>query len=352
MTKVATLKDIASRVGVSLNTVSRSLRAPQTVRPELRARIKTALEELNYVPNRLAGGLAGSDTGVVGVIVTSLHYSEFATIIEAMQVRLAEAGLQLMIGNSRYEPEEELALVLALLSWRPAAFVIVGTDHHPRARELLATSGKCVVEIWDCADPVVDSGVGMDHRAIGAMQVDHLYEQGCRRLAFAGSLRPHDQRAHKRLAGARARARQLKLRALVIATEPVIGVPEMGDRLVQKILAGDPAIDGIICNGDIVAHGVLRGLKAARRRIPDDVAVIGFGENPSNSCLDPPLTSISPPRVDIGRKTADLILKRIAGGPAECILIPPELIVRQSTQRTQQRRKAQTKCPHKNPTSS
>jgi LacI family gluconate utilization system Gnt-I transcriptional repressor len=343
MTKVATLKDIASRVGVSLNTVSRSLRAPQTVRPEMRARIKIALEELNYVPNRLAGGLAGSDTSVVGVIVTSLHYSEFATIIEAMQMRLAEAGLQLMIGNTRYEPEEELALVRALLSWRPAAIVIVGTDHHPRARELLATSGHCVVEIWDCVDPVIDSGVGMDHRAIGAMQVDHLYEQGCRRLAFTGSLRPHDQRAHKRLAGARARVRQRKLSALLIATEPAIGVPEMGDRLVQKILAGDPAIDGIICNGDIVAHGVLRGLKAARRRIPDDVAVIGFGDNPSNSCLNPPLTSINPPRVAIGQKTADLILKRIAGGPAECILLPPELIVRQSTQRKHERQRAQAK---------
>ena len=343
MTKVATLKDIASRVGVSLNTVSRSLRAPQTVRPEMRARIKIALEELNYVPNRLAGGLAGSDTGVVGVIVTSLHYSEFATIIEAMQVRLAEAGLQLMIGNTRYEPEEELALVRALLSWRPAAIVIVGTNHHPRARELLAASGKCVVEIWDCVDPVVDSGVGMDHRAIGAMQVDHLYEQGCRRIAFAGSLRTHDDRAHKRLAGVRARIRQRKLRALLIATEPAIGIPEMGERLVQTILAGDPAIDGIICNGDIVAHGVLRGLKAARRRIPDDVAVIGFGDNPSNSCLDPPLTSINPPRIDIGQKTADLILKRIAGGAAECILLRPELIVRQSTQRKQERRKAQGK---------
>ena len=334
MKAAATLKDVALRVGVSLNTVSRSLRAPHTVRPELRQRIQVALDELNYLPNRLAGGLAGSGTSVVGMVVTSLHYSEFASIIDSMQLRLAQAGLQLMIGNSHYEPEEELRLVRSMLSWRPAAVVIVGTDHHPRARALLAESGKPVVEIWDCADPLIDSGVGMDHRAIGVMQVDHLHAQGCRRLAFVGSLRAHDQRAHKRLEGALQRASQLQLHPLAVATEPAMGNPEMGARLAGRVLADDPSIDAIICNGDVVAHGVLQGLRQRKLRVPQDVAVIGFGENPSNACLEPPLTSINPPRVEIGRRTAELILKRHDGLPAERILIAPELIVRRSSQRS------------------
>lgn len=328
-----TLKDVALRVGVSLNTVSRSLRAPQTVRPELRRRIESVLDELNYVPNRLAGGLAGSDTGVIGVIVTSLYHSEFAGVVEAIQERLAEAGLQVMIGNSRYEPEEELRLVRAMLSWRPAAVVIVGTDHHPRARELLASSGKPVIEIWDCSDPLVDSGVGMDHRAIGAMQVDHLFEQGCRRLAFLGSLRRHDHRAHKRLEGAVDCVRRLRLRPLAVVTEAAMGHPEMGERLLHRLMLQDDAVDAIICNGDVIAHGVLKGLREQRRRVPDAVAVVGFGENPTNTCIQPQLTSINPPRLEMGRRTAELIQKRIDGSPAERILVSPELVVRASSSR-------------------
>ena len=135
------------------------MRAPHTVRPELRRRIEAVLDEVNYVPNRLAGGLAGAHTAVVGVIISSLYYSEFAAIIDAMQMELASAGLQVMIGNSRYDPDEEWRLVQAMLSWRPAAIAIVGTDHHPRARELLVNSGRPVIEIWDCGDSVIDSGV-------------------------------------------------------------------------------------------------------------------------------------------------------------------------------------------------
>ncbi|MFN0164606.1 MAG: LacI family DNA-binding transcriptional regulator [Burkholderiales bacterium] len=332
--RATTLADVAGAVGVSLNTVSRSLRAPQTVRPELRRRIEHMAEQMDYVPNSLAGGLAGAHTGVVGVIVTSLHYSEFAAVIETMQTELGAAGLSLMIGNSRYQPDEELRLVRSMLGWRPAALAIVGTDHHPRARALLKSAGRPVVEIWDCADTLVDSGVGMDHRAIGALQVDHLIRQGCRRLAFVGSAREHDYRAHKRLEGAIAMARQRRCRALLVATEPSIGHPDMGERLLRDVLARDPAIDGVICNGDVIAHGVLRGLRHFGRRVPQDVAVIGFGEHPSNTCLEPALSSIDPPRVDMGRRAAALILGRIDGEAPGRVIVAPQLIVRASSARS------------------
>jgi LacI family transcriptional regulator, gluconate utilization system Gnt-I transcriptional repressor len=332
-----TLKDVAARVGVSINTVSRSLRAPQTVRPELRRRIEAVLDEINYVPNRLAGGLAGAHTGVVGVIVTSLYYSEFAAIIEAMQVELASAGLHVMIGNSRYDPDEELRLVRAMLSWRPAAIAIVGTDHHPRAREILANSGKPVIEIWDCADRVIDSGVGMDHRAVGAMQAEHLIDQGCRRLAFVGALRPHDQRAQKRLQGAQEAVRKRRVRAMLVATDEAGGHPDLGERLMQRALASEPAIDGVVCNSDVIAFGAVRALMRAGKRIPEDIALIGFGDNVASTCVTPPVSTIAPPRVDIGQRAARLILARIDGSPAEKLVLTPNLIARASSQRANRR---------------
>jgi LacI family transcriptional regulator, gluconate utilization system Gnt-I transcriptional repressor len=92
----STLASIAGRVGVSVNTVSRALRAPNTVRPELRREITKAMEELNYVPNRLAGGLAGTRSDIVGVVVTSLYFSEFAAMVDTLQSALLAGNLQVM----------------------------------------------------------------------------------------------------------------------------------------------------------------------------------------------------------------------------------------------------------------
>lgn len=325
-----TLADVAARAGVSLNTVSRALRAPHTVRPPLRRRIEEVLDELNYVPNRLAGGLAGSHTGVVGVILTSLFFSEFAAVVDTLQAELADAGFSVMLGNSRYDPEEELRLVRAMLSWRPAAMALVGIDRHPRAADLLRASGIPVIEVWDAVGEAIDSAVGMDHSAIGAMQARHLLAQGYRRPAFIGCVRVHDYRAHKRLAGYQAAVHEAGLEPVWMA-EPTGGHPDLGERLALQVLARHPQVDSFVCNSDVIAMGALRGL---RGRVPDEIGVVGFGDNEAGSCLSPSLTSIHPPRAEIGRQAANVIAARIAGEPASRHLFEAGLALRQSTVRS------------------
>jgi LacI family gluconate utilization system Gnt-I transcriptional repressor len=324
-----TLADVAARAGVSLNTVSRALRAPHTVRPPLRRRIEEVLDELNYVPNRLAGGLAGSHTGVVGVILTSLFFSEFAAVVDTLQAELADAGFSVMLGNSRYDPEEELRLVRAMLSWRPAAMALVGIDRHPRAADLLRSSGIPVIEVWDTAGAAVDSVVGMDHAAIGAMQTRHVLAQGYRRPAFIGCVREHDYRAHKRLAGYTEAVHKAGLESISL-TEPTGGHPDLGEGLALRALQRHPEIDALVCNSDIIAMGAMRGL---RGRVPGAVGVIGFGDNEAGACMTPSLTSVRPPRAEIGRRTAAVIAARIAGEPPSHHLFEAELALRQSTAR-------------------
>lgn len=328
-----TLADVAAQAGVSINTVSRSLRVPQTVRPALRRHIHEVLARINYVPNRLAGGLAGAHTGVVGVVITTLFYSEFAATIDAMQRELAAADLHVMIGNSRYDPEEEFRLVRAMLSWRPAAIAIVGIDHDPRAAALLRDAGVPVVEIWDCSDQGIDSVVGMDHRAIGRLQAGHLIERGCRRLAFVGAVRDHDHRARKRQEGAAQAVRARLGGELPVVTVPSGGTPDIGERLVDELLARAPRVDGVVCNSDVIAFGVLRGLRRRGRLVPDEVAVIGFGDNEAGACLQPALTTVRPPRADIGRVAAATILARIDGEASRRHELAAELVERESTPR-------------------
>lgn len=327
-----TLSDVATRAGVSINTVSRALRAPQTVRPLLRRRIEAVLDELNYVPNRLAGGLAGSHSGAVGVVLTSLFFSEFAAIVDALQAELADAGFSVMLGNSRYDPEEELRLVRTMLSWRPAAMALVGIDRQPRARALLQAAGIPVIEFWDTGGEPIDSVVGVDHERIGALQTEHLLARGYRHIAFIGCVRPHDYRAHKRLRGY-----TLTVEAsggeVLVRTAAVGGHPDLGEQLACDLLREHPAIDGLVCNSDVIAMGALRGLAAGGRNVPGEVGVIGFGDNEAAACLTPTLTSVRPPRSEIGRATAAAIRARIDAHPPLAQTFEAAVIERASSTR-------------------
>ncbi|SEQ75942.1 transcriptional regulator, LacI family [Faunimonas pinastri] len=328
-----TLAMVASRVGVSLNTVSRALRAPHTVRPELKRRIDQALQDLNYVPNRLAGGLAGTRSDIVGVVITSLFHSEFAAVVDTLQAQLLDRNLQVMLGNSRYDPEEERRLVRSILSWRPAAVAIVGCDHHPEATELLASCGAPIVEMWDVGGDIIDSAVGMDHEAIGRAQAEHLLSRGYRRLAFLGSLREADARARKRASGMAATLAEAGLPPLVRMTRPEGGHPDLGESLLHELLAAHRDVDGIVCNSDAVAFGVLRGLRRVGQNVPGDRGVVGFGDVDAGSCISPTLTSVRPARHAIGRLTAETILARIAGEEPRRITVDWELLERESTAR-------------------
>ncbi|MBP1852980.1 LacI family DNA-binding transcriptional regulator [Rhizobium halophytocola] len=329
----ATLASIAARVGVSANTVSRALRAPDTVRPELRRKIATAMEDLNYVPNRLAGGLAGTRSDLVGVVVTSLYYSEFATIVDRLQSTLLASNLHVMLANTRYDADEELKLVRSMLSWRPAAIAIIGVDHHPKVNDLLRHSGVPIVEMWDLDGDVIDSAAGLDHGEIGAAQARHLIERGYRNLAFLGSMREIDARAAKRAAGMRRLAERQGLPPVVMKTRAEPGHPDLGEALCLELLADNPAIDGIVCNSDTVAYGVLRGLRKLAKNVPEDVGVIGFGDAEASACLTPTLSSVRPDRDNIGRLSAEIILERLRDKPSRIAPIDWDIVARDSSRR-------------------
>jgi LacI family gluconate utilization system Gnt-I transcriptional repressor len=329
--KVSTLASVAQRVGVSVNTVSRALRAPNTVRPELRERIATAIDELNYVPNRLAGGLSATRSNIVGVIVTSLFHSEFASIVDTLQAELLKENLQVMLANTRYDAGQEERLVRALLSWRPVAIAIVGVDHPPKVSALLQGAGVPVVEIWDVGGPVIDTAVGFDHVDVGRAQARHLIDQGYRRLAFLGSLRDNDHRAHKRLAGARQAAEEAALAEVIVVTEQTPGSPDLGQALAERLLDRHPEADAVLCNSDVVAFGVLRGLRLRGKAVPDQIGVIGFGDSDASSCLSPSLTTIRPDRQAIGEHSAAAILARLGNAPSSVEQCAWHLIAREST---------------------
>jgi len=327
------MSQVADLAGVSTATVSRVLRNPGVVSEALRTRVTDAVSELGYVPNRMAGGLAAARTHTVGVIVPSLSNSFFAATIEAMAERFEPYGYQIMLGNSGYLIEREEALVSSFLSWSPSAIVLTGQHHSRNTLKRLVNADLPVVEMWELGENPLDSAVGFSHRAAGQAAALHLLARGWRRLGFVGAALGQDRRANQRRAGfletvagssgALAGEHSIAARASV----------EAGGGAMAALIAAHPDLDAVFFSNDVLMVGALFECQRRGLRVPADVALIGFGDFDFAACSVPTLSTIRPPRSEIGSAVADHLLRRF-GHPdvrGETLDLGFELIAREST---------------------
>lgn len=310
-----TMTDVARAAGVSPSTVSLYLRKPALVSPAAGAGIARVVDELGYVPNLVAGGLAAAGSRVVSVIVPSVRNAFFADTVSALQESLG-IGLQLMLGDTDYAPAREEALVRAALSWSPAAIVLVGTEHNRATRRLLLATAAPVFEIWECGQSPTDTAVGFHHREVGFAAARHLAERGRRRLGFLGARMRDDRRAQQRAAGFEREVADCGLAAPLVLDCPGSATTEAGGRLLADALAVEPGLDAVACSNDLVALGALFECQRRDIAVPGQLAVVGFGDLVfAGSCV-PPLTTIKPPGEAIGRTVGQLITERLHGAPA------------------------------------
>ncbi len=144
-----TLSAVAERAGVSSITVSRVVRLPELVAPETRSRVEAAMRELGYVPNQIAGALAGARTKSVGVLVPTIANSIFADTVQGLSDELEPLGYAVILAQSRYDAAREDRMLSALLSRRPEAIIMVGSPATEDGARLLRRAGIPVVETWE-----------------------------------------------------------------------------------------------------------------------------------------------------------------------------------------------------------
>lgn len=329
------MRDVASLAGVATSTVSLYLRKPEAVMQRTRRRIATAIEQLGYVPNMMAGGLASASTRAVSLIVPSLRNAFFAETADAMQTVLAGEGVQLLLGHTEYNLAREEALVRASLAWRPSAIVLTGLDHSRSTRQMLMRHDTTVIEIWELGGSPIDMMVGFDHREVGRAAARHLLERGCRHPAFLGARLDQDQRARQRAEGfLSAIAYHGGVRPQIL-TVPDPASPEAGTRLLAEAMATHPTIDGVACSNDLIALGVMFACARRDIRIPGQIKVIGFGDLPFAPVAVPPLTTIRPHGRHIGEQAAHLALSRLGSGDRSmeprCIDVGFEVIHRETS---------------------
>ncbi|MCS3469266.1 LacI family gluconate utilization system Gnt-I transcriptional repressor [Pseudomonas sp. JUb42] len=331
-----TLNTVARHAGVSAITVSRYFNQPDQVSPERRERIAEAVSELGYVPNLVAGGLASARSRIVAMVIPNISGPIFANTIQGFSDTLSRHGFQLLLASSYFSEEQEESAVRAFLGWSPAALVLTSHFHSAATEKMIEQADIPVVETWDYQPERGPMQIGFSHDEVGVTAARYLHDKGYRRIAFVQNSAVGDLSALERRNGYARTLELLGLQPWVFAPEPDLAPFEAGKQAMQQLMAGEQRPDAIIfANDNLAAGGLLAGQRSGLR-IPEDCAIMGFGDYPFAHMLMPSLTTIKPPALEIGVLAAQRVLESLGvlvpeGEIQRLNLLDCHLIEREST---------------------
>ena len=334
--KPPTMADVARLAGVSTMTVSRALRADGPASEETRLRIREAAEELGYVLDSTAAGLSSRRTGFVAMTIPSINNSNFADTARGVTEGLRGSGLELLLGYTDYNVEEEERLVEAFLRRRPEAILLTGSTHTERCRNLLRAAAIPVVETWDQPADPLGHVVGFSNFEAGRMMARHLYDRGYRRIGFIGAATERDTRGAVRRHGFVAGLRELGLETdrVWVSGIPPISMRE-GAVAIDELLRNKPDTDAVMCVSDLSAFGAMMACLRRGLRVPKDIAIAGFGAYDVSEAAVPRITTLDVHAREIGRRAAALVRELLDSGATEAaptsVEVPITLLPREST---------------------
>ena len=323
-----TLERVAARAGVSRTTVSRVVNGWPTVAPQLRESVQRAVADLGYVPNLAARSLVTQRTDTVALVVSAppdRTYSDepfFAGVIRGVSQELEARHKHLvLVQPTGTTGEEQIEGYVA--AGHVDGVILVSTLGSNPLRETLVRKGVAVVCTGRAHVPYVD----VDNVGGAKAAVDHLVSIGRRRIATIAG--PQDNVAGiDRLTGYREAMRHARRRSILAVGE---FTRESGMRAMRQLLDDAPELDAVFCANDMMAIGALRALRDAGRRVPDDVALIGFDDIDAARYTEPALTTVAQPITEIGRQLVRVLLRLTDGdGGDQPVVLPTSLVVRDS----------------------
>lgn len=328
------MADVARLAGVSPMTVSRAFKRDTPISEATRDAIMAVAEEIGYVFDSTASNLRSQRTSFIAVTVPSINNANFADTVRGLSEGLKERGLQILLGYTDYDIQEEERLIEQLLRRRPEAIVVTGGRHTARARKLLQNAGIPVVETWDLPESPIGHVVGFSNAAAVRGMVDHFVARGLTRIAFIGGDADRDTRGTDRRTGfiAAMQAHGLDSGRLIAAGPPPISMRE-GASAMAMLLTRFPDTQAVICVSDLSAFGALTECQRRAIQVPDQIELAGFGDYEIAAVAVPTISTINPFPREIGRRAAALIvavLDNVQIGPAR-VEIEPMLLIRESS---------------------
>ena len=330
----ARIKDVAEMAGVSLKTVTNVVHERTNVKASTRDRVLAAIEQLDYRPSLAARQLQSGRSNMITLAVPRIDEPYLGALAHALIAAASPHGYRVVMDETGGQPDREEQAA----SGYPG-HGIEGVIFSPLALDpegMAAMSRRTPMVLLAAALPESTADfVAIDNIASSREVVDHLYETGRREIAFLGADPRHPQGVGQvRMTASVDRMRELGLTindARQLPTERY--TREQGEKRVLEAADELAGCDALVCCSDLLALGAMRALNRLGRRVPDDVAVVGWDNIIDTEYVSPTLTSVAPDLAALAKQTVEALISRIEGNrdPGRSFTVPHELIVREST---------------------
>jgi LacI family transcriptional regulator len=340
--KHATIHDIAKKAGVSSSTVSRALQDNPLINSKTRERIKALAAKLNYQPNVLAHNLRKGNSKMVGVLVPRIDHHFFSSVIGGIEKVLNDAGYNVLILQALDSSEKEIMNVQSLLEQRIAGVLAspLAVSSDSKHYELLVKNEIPLIFFDNAHIHMPVSMVLNDDYRGARLATEHLIAQGCRKIMFLGG--PRDSYIYKRRLDGYKDAMQdnrLLLDEKYIFSKRTDFIH--GKEVAELILKEKDMPDGAVSVTDHQAIHLIQALKKEGIKIPFQIAITGFSNADFSSIIEPSLTTIDQHSREMGTVAANMLLEEMELRKTnqfipKKIFLTPELIIRQSSLRSQE----------------
>ncbi|SFU54225.1 LacI family DNA-binding transcriptional regulator [Pseudoduganella namucuonensis] len=327
--KLASISAVAQHAGVSIATVSRVLNGTKAVNDDTRARVEAAVAALGYRANALARSLMRGETRLLLVLVPDFANPYFAEIVKGVESVTRKNGYGLVVADASETLSRDSPSLDSL--YNRLADGVISLARFADLKPLLMEIPDLP---WVACSEFVEDGeipnVSIDHRQAAIDAVQYLINRGHRRIALLTADEDY-QWARQRREGYEFALRRAnipidaQLVRIARGTDYVYGMEAAG-----TLLAMETAPTAVFAVSDTLAIGAIKAFRRVGRRVPEDIAVMGFDDIPVARVFEPALTTIAQPVRELGATAAELLLKRLAGGPAESCTLQHALIVRAS----------------------
>jgi len=329
--KIATLKDVARRAGVSTATVSHVINETRFVSEELKARVHQAMRELNYRPNAIARSLRRRKTHNIGMIVPDISYPFLAEVARGVEDKGFELGYNVILCDSDGDLEREADYIELLQEKKVDGIVFVAAGESSSHVQTLIEQGMPVV-VCDRELPGVEvDTVIADNVGSGYQATEHLIGLGHRRIGGIGGPKGLCI-SNKRLEGYR---RALEEHGIPLSEELIIHSDfrcRGGYEAMKELLALDAPPTAVFACNDLMAIGAICAASKKRLRMPQDIAIIGCDDIALASFTNPSLTTVAQPKHEMGAIAVEMLVERIKdrSKPPTRRLLLTELVIRDS----------------------
>jgi len=336
---MATLKDIATSLNLSVMAVSKALRDAPDISVTTKARVQAEAKRRNYVPNRAAQNLRLRRSGLIGIVVPQINHTYYSHLVWGAQLQADALGLQVLLGHSLDRAENEMQQVQKLISRQVEALLLVPAvrwQHRLATLELIRASGipTVLLDAYPAGAenfPNVSWVVSDDQRG-GQLATEHLLELGHREILFLAGPNGSSSSAGRFIGYQRALATASVPYSdtRVYLSDKDIG---SGKKAMAQALSEKAPFTAVVAFNDSVAIGAVETLLQQGFRIPDDVSIVGFGDGILAENFRVPLTTIRVPQTTMGETAVRLAMDMQKGEKVESRKLPVEITVRGSTKK-------------------